>query len=203
MVLLEDDIVIALGAAISTGSLIVLAFFLVRYRTLVAESRRSSDLAKNLWDAMNARLTTQDARIVDLMARFEVVSVRQGATVRPASVPRLVTQPPASQVSQDITPGVTQSQPVLQPRVAPLVPPVVTRQSARTTNDTEVTILRSLLEGPKTPNVIREVIQVTREHNGRLLKGLFDRGLVVRDEEHKPYVYEITEEGRAYLTSVG
>lgn len=196
MVLL-DDVVISVAAAISTGSLIVLAFFLVRYRTLVAESRRSSDLAKNLWDAMNARLTTQDARIVDLMARFEVLSVRQGAPARPAPPPRAVTPPPPSQTSQNITQRVPPSQAVSRAPTTPQPP----RQSARATNDTEATILRSLLEGPKTPNAIREVIQVTREHNGRLLKGLFDRGLVVRNEEHKPYVYEITEAGRAYAAS--
>ena len=197
MVLLEDDIIIALGAGISTASLIILAFFLIRYRTLVAESRRSSDLAKNLWDAMNARLTTQDARIVDLMARFEVISVRQGAASRPASAPRSVTQPQVTQTSQNITQPAIASQPESR---GPATPQPQS-QSAKTTNTTEITILRSLLEGPKTPNAIREVIQVTREHNGRLLKSLFDRGLVVRNEEHKPYVYEITEAGRAYATS--
>jgi DNA-binding HxlR family transcriptional regulator len=200
-VVLVDDVVIASGAAISTASLIILAFFLVRYRTLVAESRRSSDLAKNLWDAMNARLTTQDARIVDLMARFEVLSVRQGAPARPAPAPRSVTPPPASPASQSITQPAIASQPVSRAPATPQAAPPSQRQSARTTNTTEVTILRSLVEGPKTPNAIREVIQVTREHNGRLLKGLFDRGLVVRNEEHKPYVYEITEAGRAYVST--
>lgn len=195
---LVDDVVIAFGAGVSTASLVILAFFLVRYRTLVAESRRSSELAKNLWDAMNARLTTQDARIVDLMARFEVLSVRQGAPQRPIPAPRGVTLPPTSPESQNITQPAVPSQVVSRAQVPP---PPPQRQSAKTTNDTEATILRTLLDGPRTPNAIREVIQVTREHNGRLLKGLFDRGLVVRNEEHKPYVYEITEAGRQYLGS--
>lgn len=195
---LVDDVVIAFGAGVSTASLVILAFFLVRYRTLVGESRRSSELAKNLWDAMNTRLTTQDARIVDLMARFEVLSVRQVSPPRPASASRVVTPPPISPESQNITQVAAASQPVSRARAAP---PIPVRQSGKTTNDTEATILRTLLEGPRTPNAIREVIQVTREHNGRLLKGLFDRGLVVRNEEHKPYVYEITEAGKQYLNA--
>ena len=32
-----------------------------------------------------------------------------------------------------------------------------------------------------------------REHSARLLKGLFDKGLVVRDDSAKPYVYELAD----------
>ena len=65
--------------------------------------------------------------------------------------------------------------------------------------ETERQILGLLAEGPKTSNQINAVVGKSREHMGRLLKGLFDRGLVVRNDRNKPYVYEITEVGRRHL----
>lgn len=194
---LVDDVVIALGAGVSTASFVILLTFLSRYRSLVEEAKKSNELAKNLWDAMNARLTVQDARIVDLMARLEVYSVRKTLPAAPAPLRRPVSVPPPTSMTQTSEAPVTVSQPISRvptPQMAP-------RQSVIPTNDTELTILRTLLEGPKMSNDIRAVIQVTREHNGRLLKGLFDRGLVSRTDEHKPFVYQITEQGKAYLSS--
>jgi predicted transcriptional regulator len=200
---LLDDVIIGLGAAVSAASLVILATLLSRYRTLADDSRKSSELAKNLWDAMNARLTTQDTRIVDLMARLEVYSVRQkppeaptipsATPVAPKPAPKPVTSLLTSQAPPQITPT---SQPISQPQVTP--PPQIPPRKPR--SDTEFVILRTLLEGPRTSNEILAVAQVTREHNGRLLKELYGRGLVVRNDANKPYVYEITEAGRTYLS---
>lgn len=33
------------------------------------------------------------------------------------------------------------------------------------------------------------------------MKGLFDRGLVVRNDRNKPYVYEITDAGKSYVAN--
>jgi predicted transcriptional regulator len=59
----------------------------------------------------------------------------------------------------------------------------------------------ALAEGPKTSNQIRGIIGLSREHTGRLMKQLFTRGLVLRNDENKPYLYEITEPGRRYLAN--
>ena len=199
MVLL-DDVVVAVGAAVAVASLIIVIALLSRYRALVKESTRSADLAKNLWDAMNSRLTTQDTRIVDLMARFDVYSVKRGpppptpTTSLPTAAPR-----PASRAPEAAR---QPSQPVSQapaPAQAPLPQSVVATKAAEATRETRQTILRALLEGPKTANQIRDVLDMTREHTGRLMKGLYGEGLVVRNDLHKPYVYEITELGRRYL----
>jgi predicted transcriptional regulator len=50
---------------------------------------------------------------------------------------------------------------------------------------------------------MRTLIDRSREHTSRLMKALFDRGFVVRNDRNKPFVYEITEAGRRYLTSGG
>jgi predicted transcriptional regulator len=189
-VALLDDIVIGVAAAVSTTCIVIMFSLLTKYRRLVSDQTKSGELAKSLWESMSARLATQDARIVDLMARFEVYSVRRTATSAPVSA-----HDPGVKVavSQELTSQIPTSQVLSQPRVQ-------SGQATRTTNNTEATILRSLLEGPRTSNSIRQVIQVTREHNARLLKGLYNRGLVMRNDQHKPFVYEITEAGKTYLS---
>jgi len=76
----------------------------------------------------------------------------------------------------------------------------VTR-SESATKDTDADILRALVEGPKTSNQIRAIIGLSREHTGRLMKLLFTRGLVVRNDQNKPYLYEVTEPGRRYVAN--
>jgi DNA-binding MarR family transcriptional regulator len=193
-VALLDDVVISLGTGISVASLVIVLSLLSRYKNAVDDAHKSSQLSKNLWDAMNARLTTQDARIVDLMAKLEVYSVRRILPASSVSAPKSVISQSESHDAKAVT-NVSRSTSQVQ------ITGGSRRQSTRVTNNTELTILHTLLQGPKASNNIKEVIQVTREHNARLLKGLYERGLVVRDDQHKPFVYEISEAGKAYLTS--
>lgn len=192
---LLDDAVISLGAGVAVASLIILITLLTRYKKAVEDARKSSELAKNLWDAMNSRLTTQDARIVDLMVKFDIYSGRKTLPSSSVAAPKPAAQPSVAQTTQA---PVTASQPISRVQ-APQNSQVPVIQSVKATNETELTILRTLLEGPKMSGSIREVIQVTREHNARLLKGLYERGLVARSDQHKPFVYEITEAGRIFL----
>lgn len=63
----------------------------------------------------------------------------------------------------------------------------------------ELVVLRALSSGPKTVPEIRNIIARTREHTARLMKSLYERGLVTRNESKKPYSYELSEEGRKLL----
>jgi hypothetical protein len=201
---LIDDVVVAVAAAVTTATLVVLFAFLVRYRALVQETEKSNRLAKDLWDAMNQRLITQDTRIVDLMAKFEVASLRKEgmpttvAKSPPAPVfeqPRPL-RPPVNRMADQSS--VTSQ---MTSQVPQMVQPV-TQQSVSATSRgeaTELTILRALLGGPRTSIDILAVSRVTREHNSRLLKSLFSRGLVARNDQNKPYVYELTDAGRSYV----
>jgi predicted transcriptional regulator len=84
--------------------------------------------------------------------------------------------------------------------------PVVVNQAQpqRTLNentDTEVRVLRLLVDGPKSSAEIKALVGRSREHTARMMKDLFERGLVVRNDRNKPYVYEITESGKSYVAS--
>jgi DNA-binding transcriptional ArsR family regulator len=195
MVLL-DDVVVALAAGVAVASLIVVVALLSRYRALVKDATRSADLAKNVWDSMNSRLTTQDTRIVDLMARLDVYSVKR-APLPPTPPSSLAAAAPPRPVSRVPEPAQQVSRPLSQPATPPPQSVVATKEGGKT----QVRILELLTEGPKTAIQINEVLGVTREHMGRLMKTLYLEGLVVRNEQNKPYVYEITEAGRHKLSN--
>jgi len=65
---------------------------------------------------------------------------------------------------------------------------------------TELRVLEILTdEGPKTAPEIKSDIELTREHTARLMKKLYVKGYVERDEAKTPYAYRIKEEMRKIL----
>jgi len=61
-------------------------------------------------------------------------------------------------------------------------------------------VLRLITEKPMTSRDIQVTIGRTREHTSRMLKKLFEDGLVERDMSTKPFTYKITDKG---LTRIG
>jgi len=157
-----------------------------RYRQLVKEAGVSSRLAKDVWDSVASRFSVVDARIIDLMAKTEVLSSRSA-------------QPHVT--SQQRTPSATGWIDVVGSAKAHESVKVVSSPVVVEGTDTEAKVLRLLAKGPRTSAQIKDEVSRSREHTARLMKGLFERGLVVRNDRNKPYVYEITESGKTYVAS--
>jgi DNA-binding HxlR family transcriptional regulator len=190
------DLLLALTAAVITASAVILGSFLARYRQLVKEAQSSTNLAKDVWDTMNSRFSVMDARIIDVMVKSEVLSSRLGLP-KPVTPSPTITPPPASQApSQQTSPP---SQPQAQTQSGPQGAPI--QAPERMGTKTEAAVLGLLAAGPKSSADIKTQLNMSREHTARLMKGLFDRGLVVRDDRSKPYVYEITDAGRSHVAS--
>ena len=182
------DYVLLASAAVIVSAAVVLAFFLSRYRSLVNEANESTRLAKDVWDSMNSRFTVVDTRMIDLMARTEVLSAKLMSGQNQS--PKSTVSTSASSIP-NVTPKVAQ-----MPRATVAAP-----SSSGEGTETETRVLQLLLDGPKTSAQIREGIGRSREHTARLLKFLFDKGLVIRNSRNKPYVYELTDSGKSYLDS--
>lgn len=189
MTRLLDDYVIAASAGVMAASVVILASFLIRYRKLVEEAEKSTNLAKDVWSSMNSRFSVVDTRIVDLMVRTEVLSSKLGVSSAPAQ-----TRPVSSSVT---TPA---AQPSRAPQAVDTGSTAVVVAAGEGT-ETEARVLHLLVGGPKTSAEIKEQVGRSREHTARLMKAMFERGLVVRNDRHKPYVYEITDAGRSYMAS--
>ena len=64
------------------------------------------------------------------------------------------------------------------------------------TQNTVSSILKLLSRSPMTAREIQINTKKTREHTSRLMKRLYNEGLVTRDIDNKPFLYKITDEGR-------
>jgi len=185
-----DDYVMVAGAGIVVASVIVLASFLARFRILVQEANKSTDLAKDLWDSVNSRFALLDGRIIDVMVKTDVLTSRLSGPVLVGGEEKAQQSSTASSVG---TP----------PFLNPTAPPkqALAPASAVQGTETEFKVLSFLAAGSKSSAQIKDHLGKSREHTARLMKSLFDRGLVTRSDKTKPYVYELTEPGRAQVSS--
>ena len=174
---------VALSGFFAVLSLVLL----VRYRQVSQQISASSDLGRDLWQALESRLKRQDERILDMMGKFEVIQSRTllGGLGRESGP---VPAPPS---------------PVLSPgkEVKEMPPPMSANVPSTSLDQTEKAVLALLRERARTSVEIKEIVGKSREHTARLMKSLFDRKLVSRDDSKKPFVYQLTDEGRSYLSA--
>jgi transcriptional regulator TrmB len=179
---LLDDYLIAVSAGVIVAAVVILATLLSRYSRMVQEADKSTRLAKDVWDSVNSRFSVVDARIIDLMAKTDVLSSRLSLPQSTVSVQQANVQSKPGKPSETIR-------------------MVASSISHGEGTETEAKVLRLLAQGPRTSAQIKEEVGRSREHTARLMKGLFDRGLVIRNDRNKPYVYEITDSGKSYVAS--
>jgi CRP-like cAMP-binding protein len=63
-------------------------------------------------------------------------------------------------------------------------------------------VLRLITERPMTSRDIQITIGRTREHTSRMMKKMFEEGLVERNMQNKPFTYKITEKGLGRIRPV-
>ncbi|MDG6991036.1 MAG: hypothetical protein JRM99_06405 [Nitrososphaerota archaeon] len=195
--------------------LLAVAFFFValsfallaRYRQVSERVNASTDLGRDLWSSLEQRLKKQDERILDMMGRVEVIQSRvmaASAALAAPGAPVALRPPPATPKSEaGPTPSHVTSQPAQQPESqesqasqpvgeAPGVPSDL--------DETQLAALRLLGEAPKNTRQLTDALGKSREHTARIMKGLFESGLVRRNDSSKPFVYELTDEGRSRVS---
>ena len=171
------------AAVVSSAFFVVVAFgLLFRYRQVSQKINASSDLGRDLWGALDQRLRKQDERILDMMGRVEVLQSRvvAGTVIAPAA-PAAVAPPTTTEATRRPAEVVDRRRPGL--------------------DETQKAAIRLLSEMARSTVEIKAALGRSREHTARLMKGLFDRGLVIRDDSKKPFVYQLTEAGRRYLSA--
>jgi len=198
-----DDLVTAALLA-SAFFFVALAFgLLVRYRQISQKITESSDLGHDLWQALEQKMKRQDERILDVMGRLEVVQSRvltAAAAQAPAGPPPTPALPPRAQAAQEVTPDVMSSARTAQhPELQPESQASRTQASEIRLDETQLKVVGLLVEGPKNTRQLTDAIGVSREHTARLMKALFDAGIVGRNDATKPFVYQLTDQGRKYV----
>ena len=203
MALVDDAVTIAL--LVSAAFFVALSVgLLVRYRQVSQRMNASSDLGHDLWSALEQRMKKQDERILDIMGRLEVVqsrvmtatAVRVPPTLSPLP-PLNPPQPESEEVRSDATepPGVAQ-----QPMSHPESQTSHQAPAELALDETQLAAVRLLGENPKNTRQLTDALKKSREHTARLMKGLFEMGLVQRSDSTKPFVYQLTDEGKRFLS---
>jgi len=202
---LVDDLVTAVLLA-SAAFFVALGFgLLVRYRRLSQKISASSDLGHDLWSALEQRMKKQDERILDVMGRLEVIQSRVLALPppqTPASPPPVATaaaQPvPPQEVVGDV---ISVPPPVQQPESQQESQASQGLSHQVRLDETQLKVIGLLAESPKNTRQLTDAVGMSREHTARLMKALFVAGVVTRNDATKPFVYQLTDQGRRYLPS--
>ena len=205
---------------ITTYALLAASFFfvalafalLVRYRQVSQKINASTDLGHDLWSSLEQRLKKQDERILDVMGRLEVIQARvmsaAAAQAPPTLSPLPVVAPPAPAAPEEEEPEVvTEPSPAVQqpesqpsqPSQAPEAAPKEAPESGPKLDETQLAAMKLLSGTPKNTRELTDALKKSREHTARIMKELFEAGLVTRNDSSKPFVYQLTDEGRRRL----
>jgi len=189
----------AFFAALSIG-------LLYRYRQVSSSISESTDMGRDLWAALEQRLRKQDERILDMMAKFDVVQSRvmssvvaPGPAPGPSGVASATASIPFSVISDKEPSDVVVTEPAapVAARLESHQEPTIASQVEL--DETQLSAVRLLGQKDMNTREITDALQKSREHTARIMKTLFEAGLVARDDSKKPFVYRLTEAGRGRL----
>jgi len=183
----DPPVLLGLATAFVLGVLALLIYNKVGSRT----SRRRS--------AGSSHLEEYERQLVEMKIRLDAMEV--GAA--PANV-----MPPSQDGGDEVTNesgGVEsgQKEAKITPK-APEPPKAAPSDANHTTyHNATVRVLRMVTGEAKTSRDIQAGLGKSREHTARLLKKLYDGGLVQRSAGSRPYTYKITEAGQKRLVAEG
>ena len=206
MAFLDDSVTLALLAA--AAFFVALSFgLLLRYRQVSQRMAASSDLGHDLWDALERRMKKQDERILDMMGRLDVVQSRviAVATQAPPVVVQPVTPPPTTSTPSEEKPRDVKEWVAVMQQPESQEESRTSQESPREMrlDETQMTAIRLLGDSPKNTRQLTDALKKSREHTARIMKELFEANLVSRNDSTKPFVYQLTDEGRRHLKADG
>ncbi|MEM3089200.1 MAG: MarR family transcriptional regulator [Candidatus Nitrosotenuis sp.] len=163
---------------------VIIAFVVGIFGMTIYNKIRSFSAQKGMDPSYLSRLEYYERQLIDMKIRMDALDLEE--TKAPAPVIEKVEAVLEKKVEEQVRKE--PERPVAKPRmpnmdfngIAEHVLGLITTKEM-TSRDIQITIGRS------------------REHTSRLMKRLFEDGLVERNTKKKPFTYKITEKGRARL----
>ena len=170
------DVGVILGVIASfIGGLVVVAVYKKVKPKLVSETENAKIITE--------RLQYYENLLIDMKIRLDSLEIIQ----EPLEISQAQIVKPREQKLQQEPPVVTKEE---KPKER-----IHNMQFGNATDH----VLRLITEKPMTSRDIQVTIGRTREHTSRMLKKLFEEGLVERDMSTKPFSYKITDKGLARI----
>jgi hypothetical protein len=170
------EIILAVAAII----IAILAFIAPKSKS--RKSAPADDLILAIIEEYSRRVNKLEGRIVDLQVRLDVLESQVEKELRQRSRgPMTHSEVGSVVISQGVRSDITETSELL--------------------GDFELSILRCIGEGAKSPAEVRAVVGRSREHVARALKDLYVKGFLDR-RGGKPFIYSLSDKGRAALRGI-
>ena len=163
------------------GSFVIGLVVVVIYNIIKPRLSMESKNIKILTD----RLQYYENLLIDMKIRLDLLElIKENDEPTPVSIPR-----PKEHKTQQVTTEIKEER---------------QRERMQNMNFGSATdyVLRLITEKPLTSRDIQITIGRTREHTSRMMKKLFEEGLVERNMQTKPFTYKITDKGLARTSLV-
>jgi hypothetical protein len=148
---------------------------------------RSVKVSGNIAPTNLERIDYYEKELIDMKIRLDTMELDGKTFTKPDL--------PTKKVKSFNTPEVKEPEFITpKPKMAPRVPNM-------SFEDSVTFVLKKITEGPMTSRDIEVIFGKSREHVSRLMKKLFEDGLVGRDNSVRPYRYTISDKGRERVGS--
>jgi len=162
-------------------ALIVAAVALIVTQSKGVAKEPPQDIILAITNDFSKRLNKLEGKIVDLQVRLDILETQIGKSARELKLRQPKEESYGAVISQSGGSEIT--------------------KLGSDLGEFELSILRCIRDGARTPSEIREVVKRSREHVARSLKRLYVEGLVDR-RGGRPFVYSLTDKGTAALDRV-
>ena len=172
-----DIIIITIATMLIITSLYIL-YFLIKTGKQKTVINNDYGIVKTIIREFDNREENQNKKIVELMLKIDLlenkISQRQTGT----------------SFAYGVSPEGRAA------RIAPETIEQISRVAPVNIGPIELQILRYITTGSKTSREVQDSIKRSREHTARLLKALYDKNYLSRENKGKYFLYSITEIGR-------
>lgn len=163
---------------------VIIAFFVGILGMIIYTKIKTFTNQKGADPTYLSRLEYYERQLIDMKIRLDAIGLEEA--------------PPSEQVMEQIEPVLVKKTEQL-PKKEPQRPAPAPRMPNMDFNGVAEHVLGLITVREMTSRDIQITIGRSREHTSRLMKRLFEEGLVERNTKTKPFTYMITEKGKTKL----
>lgn len=166
---------------------VIIAFVVGIFGMMIYGKIRSFTAQKGADPAYISRLEYYERQLIDMKIRLDALDLEETVPTEPV----LEKAKEIVEEKQEETPKKAPEKPVSKPRMPNM-----------DFNGISEHVLGLITTKEMTSRDIQITIGRSREHTSRLMKRLFEEGLVERNTKQKPFTYKITERGRERISGL-
>lgn len=162
---------------ITIFTIVILSIYLIRLKRVKYEINESSNIVGIIINELKQRLSIQDKKIVDQEVKIDILELKVNKLLR-QEMNKSYNNLKDIKLNEKVNDVISIKDKISHDIIK--------------FNKTEKIILDSLVNKEYSANELQLKINKTREHTSRLLKNLYNKNIITRDESNKPYIYRLS-----------